>query len=173
MTDKQLLLNYIFMFDAGIKLKRLINEERGTNDYLLTWLGAYREQSREYASSLKYPSLSDAFGNFCWSILTTVHHQTLHLPTDDLDHEMSTVCLLHVLSSRPDILLKAVGPRVRARFVHQDALPQMRHTCDTLLARRVTARRRFLKQTVSPRPQPRRRDDTVYDFHGIFFKHKK
>lgn len=85
---------------------------------------------------------------------------------------MSTVCLLHVLSLKPDILLKAVGPRVRARFVHQDALPQMRHTCDTLLARRVTARRRFLKQTVSPRPQPRRRDYTVYDFDGIFFKHK-
>lgn len=42
-NKKQLLLNYIVMFDAGIKLTRLINEERGTNGYLLTWLGAYRE----------------------------------------------------------------------------------------------------------------------------------
>lgn len=61
------------------------------------------------------------------------------------NYEMSTVCLLYVLSLRRDIVLKAVGPRVWARFAHLQVLPQMRHTCDTLLARRVTASRRFLK----------------------------
>lgn len=150
--------NYIFMFDVWYLHTFLLNSQSwcyylstvptthmvGCVERVVSWVCVLpevpepvrrlRELLLEHPQHSPSPNPTRTVPTFKQTILTTKNN-----------YEMNTVCLFQVLSLRHHIMLKAVGPRVWARFVHPEAFPQMWHTCDTLLARRVTAWRRFLK----------------------------